>query len=116
MSIKGKHRNQARVCGQIFACHDCDAVLAVRSGFLGGGWDHEWFMVKNTVWHHGQLKGECRFLCVTCLEHRIDRKLSAADFRRSPKVNVIGKKSARLRYRMRGLQPAKRLVETRFTP
>jgi hypothetical protein len=30
-------------------------------------------------------------------------------------VNFVGRKSARLRRRMRGLRPAKRLVDTSFT-
>jgi hypothetical protein len=46
------------------------------------------------------------------LENRIGRKLKADDFRRSAKVNFVGQKSAKLRRRMRGLKPAKRLVET----
>ena len=106
-----------KISGQVFQCHDCETVLAMRpTGLFASGWDHDWFMVKNSVWRQGQRKGECRFLCVTCLEGRIDRKLSAADFRTSAKVNFFGRKSRRLRHRMRGLQPAKRLIETRFTP
>lgn len=104
--------------GTIVQCNDCGAVLAVRSnGFFGsGGWDADWYMVKNKVWRQSQHKGACRFLCISCLEQRIDRKLSAADFSRSAKVNFVGQKSTRLRGRMRGLKPAKRLVETSFTP
>jgi len=83
---------------------------------FGGGRDGDWFMVKDHVWRRSQRDGECRFLCVECLEHRIGRKLSADDFRRSAKANFVGKKSAKLRRRIRGLKPAKRLVETTFTP
>ena len=68
------------------------------------------------VWRRSQRHGKCRFLCVGCLERRIGRKLSADDFRRSAKVNFEGQKSAKLRHRMRGLKPAKRLVNTTFTP
>jgi hypothetical protein len=108
-----------RITGTIFQCDDCDATLAVRpTGFLGlgSGWHGDWYMVKNSVWRHSQRKGVCRFLCILCLEHRLGRKLSAADFRRSAKVNFVGQKSTRLRRRMRGLKPAERLVETTFTP
>jgi hypothetical protein len=80
-----------------------------------GSLDLEWFMVKNHIWQRGQRAGECRFLCVGCLEHRIGRKLIADDFRRSAKVNFVGFKSLKLRRRMRGLKPAKRLINTTFT-
>jgi hypothetical protein len=73
-------------------------------------------MVKDRVWRHSQREGACRFLCVACLERRLDRKLSAYDFQRSAKVNFVGRKSARLRHRMRGLKPAKRLRQTTFHP
>jgi hypothetical protein len=111
-----------RISGEVFLCHDCDMVLAVRQAGLGaalglgGGWDNDWFMVKDRVWHRCQRAGKCRFLCVGCLEHRIGRKLLADDFSRSAKVNFVGQKSAKLRRRMRGLKPAKRLVNTTFTP
>jgi hypothetical protein len=68
------------------------------------------------VWRRGQRAGKCRFLCVECLEARIGRDLTAADFKRSAKVNFAGQKSAELRRRMRGLKPAKRLVDTTFEP
>jgi hypothetical protein len=89
--------------------------LSVALG-IGGGWDNDWFMVKDRIWRQGQREGACRFLCVGCLEHRIGRKLTADDFRRSAKVNFGPKQSAKLRQRMRGLKPAKRLVNTTFTP
>ena len=92
----------------IIGCHDCRAILAVRSTGLsraldGSGWDNDWFMVKDSVWRSSQRGGKCRFLCVGCLEHRIGRKLAADDFSRSAKVNFVGEKSAKLRRRMRGL-------------
>lgn len=104
-----------RISGTLFMCADCNTVLAARGGIFGGT-DYDWFMVKDRVWQHGQRGGKCRFLCVECLEHRIDRKLSADDFRRSAKVNFVGQKSAKLRRRMQGLKPARRLVNTTFTP
>jgi hypothetical protein len=89
------------------------ATLVVRGVGLGsGGWDVEWFIVKDRVWH--QRKGTCRFLCVKCLERHIGRKLTAADFKRSARANFVGNKSALLRQRMRGLKPAKRLRDTHF--
>ncbi len=108
----------AKFIGQIFLCSDCDAVLMVRSrGLLAGsGYDLDWYMVKDRVWRTGQKKGRSRFLCVSCLEDRIGRKLSCEDFSRSAKVNFVGRKSAQLRHRMRGLRPARRLIETTFKP
>jgi hypothetical protein len=108
-----------RISATVFKCHDCDAVLQARPTGLfsfGTGWQGDWFMVKDSVWRRSQRDGECRFLCVACLERRIDRKLSPDDFRRSAKVNFVGQKSTKLRRRMRGLKPAKRLVTTTFTP
>lgn len=106
-----------RSCGMAIQCADCHDNLAIfPTSFLSvaSGWFANWFMVKDRVWRRGQLKGKCRFLCVGCLEHRIGRKLSAADFRRNARVNFTSQKSAKLRQRMRGLKPAKRLVETTF--
>jgi hypothetical protein len=112
-----RKKRKARVSGQVFLCDGCKACLAIRSfGFGFGGMDADWFMVKDAVWRQSQRQSKCRFLCVECLEERIGRELSAADFRRSAKVNFTGRKSDRLRKRMRGLIPAKRLIETRFTP
>jgi hypothetical protein len=99
--------------GTVFPCADCNTVLTIRDG-LFGGWTNEWFMLKDRVWQRSQRDRKCRFLCVGCLECRIGRKLSSDDFRRSAKVNFVGQKSARLRRRMRGLKPAKRLVNTTF--
>src|SRR5262245_19744556 len=95
-----------------FACDDCNGIL-MWLNLLGGGWAGDWYMVKDRVWRRGQRRTPCRFLCVQCLEHRIGRRLSARDFKRSAKVN-FEKHSARLRHRMRGLKPAKRLVNTTF--
>ena len=114
-------KRHPRICGTIIQCADCKTILTVRPAGLGGmlfgdGWsDGDWFMAKDSVWRRGQCAGKCRFLGVGCLEHRIGRKLSADDFRRSARVNFVGRKSARLRRRMRGLRPAKRLVDTSFT-
>ena len=109
-----------QTCGAIYNCQDCDKRLTVRYdgglGFGGGSVDYEWFMLKDRVWALTQRAGKCRFLCVGCVERRIRRKLSADDFRRSSKVNFTHKHSLVLRRRMRGLKPAKRLIETRFTP
>jgi hypothetical protein len=93
--------------GTIFQCNDSETNLHTRlTGLLGpSSWSGDWFMVKNSVWRASQRKGACRFLCVSCLENRIGRKLSAADFMRSAKVNFEHKDSVILK-------PAKRLRET----
>ena len=106
-----------RVCAAVIQCGDCEKTLTIRpTGFsFGGGYQGEWFMVKDRVWQQSQRNGSCRFLCVECLEDRIGRKLLAEDFRSSAKVNFVGEKSDVLRRRMRGLKPAKRLINTTFT-
>jgi hypothetical protein len=96
-------------------CNDCDDVLMVRS-FLAGS-DRDWFMLRDRVWR-AATRGSPhkRFLCVTCTERRLDRRLTAKDFRRNARVNFVGRKSRRLKLRMRGLEPAKHLIETQFVP
>jgi hypothetical protein len=54
---------------------------------FGGGWEGEWFMVKDQVWK-AATGDVTRFLCVGCLEQRLGRKLKANDFSRSAKVNL----------------------------
>ena len=94
-------------------CDDCEHLLMVRGAF-GSGHDREWCYLKNRVWQ-AATRGSPhrRFLCVSCIERRIDRKLTAEDFRRNAKVNFTPK-SHRLKRRMVGLTPAKRLIETTF--
>ena len=108
-----------RISAVAIACADCDTILTVRpTGFgatlFGDRANGDWFMVKDRVWQLGQRAGACRFLCTGCLEHRIGRKLVAADFKRSVKVNFVGRKPLKLRRRMRGLKPATRMRETYF--
>ena len=106
-----------RISGTVITCADCNTLMAMRGDGICsfGALQPDWFMVKDSVWRRGQRDGECRFLCVACLESRIGRKLTADDFRRSAKVNFEAGKSVKLRRRLRGLKPAKRLVETTFT-
>jgi hypothetical protein len=96
---------------KLFRCDDCKRTLMTRpqGGLLSSGWERDWFMVKDHVWNASQRKGACRFLCVTCLERRIGRTLTPADFRRSARVNFVGRKSVVLRRRTRGLIPTGRL-------
>lgn len=103
-------KHHALVC----LCHDCDEVLMVRGGGLGGGYDNDWFMLKDRIWREATRGTDVRCLCIACLEQRLGREVNAKDFKRSAKVNFVGNKSARLRTRMRGLKPAKRLVDTAF--
>ena len=106
-----RHRVNGCLCG------DCEAVLMLRSTSpFGVGFDSDWFMVKDRVWRASQRNGACRFLCIRCLEARINRRLSPADFKRSARVNFVGRKSSLLRSRLRGLKPARRLIETTWTP
>jgi hypothetical protein len=104
--------------GTICQCSDCKAVLMIRpaGSLAGSGFERDWFMAKDRVWRASQRGGACRFLCVRCLEERIERRLSPADFKRSARVNFVGRKSSLLRSRLRGLKPARRLIETTWTP
>jgi hypothetical protein len=102
-----------RICGSVITCQECDRFLMLRGMF--GGSDGDWCMLKNRTWRAVTADTDARFLCVKCIEGRIGRRLNAADFRRSAKVNFMGTKSALLRKRMKGLMPAKRLRETTFT-
>ena len=93
-------------------CDDCESILMIRGAF-GSGHDRDWFYLKNRVWESATRGSRKRFLCMLCTERRIDRKLTAEDFRRNAKVNFTPK-SHRLKRRMVGLVPAKRLIETTF--
>lgn len=116
--MKKRRRRRREISITTISCDDCRMHLQIRPAGLGaicgGGWQGDWYMVKDHIWRLGQRAGECRFLCVKCLEGRIDRKLTADDFRRSAKVNFHPQQSNLLRRRMRGLKPAKRLIETTF--
>jgi len=108
-----------RALATVYVCDTCEATLMARPSnmLFGGGWEGDWFMLKDRVWRAAATRGtKTRFLCVSCTEHRLGRKLTAGDFRRSAKVNFFGRKSPRLQARMRGLRPAKRLINTRFVP
>jgi hypothetical protein len=111
-------KRRIRSIGTVLPCV-CGTNLAIvqENNILFGGVCvvGDWFMVRNAVWRLGQKAGACCFLCVECLEERIGRKLTAADFMRTAPVNFEGHKSAKLRHRMRGLKPAKRMIQTRFT-
>jgi hypothetical protein len=105
-----------RASGRVVVCDDCGSPLyVIPAGILGGGdGSGEWFMLKDRVWSASQSMGDARFLCVGCIERRIGRRLSSTDFRRSAKVNFAGTKTPKLRQRMRGLEPARRLIHTTF--
>ena len=64
-------------------CNDCDALLMAR-GFHRAASDRDWCMLRDRVWR-AATRGSPhkRFLCVTCIERRLDRRLTAKDFRRN---------------------------------
>ena len=97
---------------QAIQCEVCGAILMIRGAFNTGS-DNDWCMLKDRVWKAAA--GKNRFLCIACIEKRLCRKLTHTDFSRTAKTNFVGRKSPKLRSRMRGLKPAKRLRETRFT-
>jgi hypothetical protein len=106
-----KHLSFTMGSAQVCVCSDCNSALMIRGFF--DDWDGDWYMVKDRVWH-AATPDKVRFLCVGCLENRLGRRLSAKDFKRSAKVNFVGNKSPRLRSRLKGCRPAKRLRETKF--
>jgi hypothetical protein len=86
----------------ISACADC----GIGTHGLG-----EWYMAREDVWEeawagrrkvfHGKVPGQ-EILCIACLEKRIGRRLTFADFTDVPINNPADQnKSKRLRHRLR---------------
>jgi hypothetical protein len=84
-ALKGRWRETDR-CPQ--PCLDC-------------GWDtqNEYFIVHHDLWHQA-VRRRYGFLCVPCLEHRIGRRLTPADFLPCGANDLDWRKSDRLRERM----------------
>jgi hypothetical protein len=62
-------------------CADCDRpTLTYRPGLGWAAGECEWYMVRDDVWRSAgmTLSGGC--LCLECLERRIGRPLTGADF------------------------------------
>jgi hypothetical protein len=77
-------------------CHDCGRQTIPEDGHeheLGG---HEWYMVNDDAWPIGHGEG---FLCVECLETRLERRLTPADFPPLPVNEAKWIDSPRLRDR-----------------
>jgi hypothetical protein len=56
-------------------CADCGLDTTPKDGF----W--EWYMVKSRIWEAAMREGpEAHYLCIGCLEQRLRRELTAADF------------------------------------
>jgi hypothetical protein len=82
-----------------FLCFDCD-VDTYRAG--------ENYAVTDAVWEAALLPGEklVGCLCIKCLERRIGRRLTPADFTAAP-INAPGwdRKPTGLRARLAGREP-----------
>jgi hypothetical protein len=65
-------------------CHDCGAeTMPADYGQRG-----EWYVVTDNVWHAGGLGTLGGYLCIGCLEARIGRRLTPADFTDAPINNL----------------------------
>lgn len=70
---------------QLFACSDC---LANTSGFAPGSIS-EYYMVHDHLWDAATADLDGRgMLCIGCLERRLGRQLTAADFTDAP-INAM---------------------------
>ncbi len=76
-------------------CNDCE--ISVRQ--IG-----EWYIVFDSVWKEAiNNNHNIRFLCIGCLETRLNRKLKCSDFARVPLNSLwFGRKSDRLKKRLGG--------------
>lgn len=63
-------------------CDDCNNDVTPYDDYgrpVEGGW--EWYIVRSEIWKAASSQSERpRFLCIGCLEGRIGRKLTRADF------------------------------------
>lgn len=62
--------------------------------------DHEWYMAEDEVWSQAMLQGHVDFLCIGCLEVRLERKLDFNDFKLVPLNFQFRDRSKRLEDRM----------------
>jgi len=60
-------------------CGDCGANVAL----LG-----EWCMLEDAIWQHATRNTPALFLCVGCLEERLERRLTPDDFNRAAPANL----------------------------
>lgn len=72
-------------------CDDCGDDVMPYDDYgrpVEGGW--EWYMVRAEIWEAaGTQDGQPRFLCIGCLEGRIGRQLTRADFANA-EINKLG--------------------------
>lgn len=81
-------------------CEDCGVDTVPGKP----GQPTEWYMVHNSVWVHAGA-ATVRYLCIACLEKRLGRELTAADFTDAP-CNDPG----------RGLMSARHLARITASP
>jgi hypothetical protein len=67
-----------------YLCKDCGVDTTPCTGKRGcrhkGRWEH--YMVRDDVWRAAKMRNG--FLCIGCLEKRIDRELTPKDFTSAP--------------------------------
>jgi hypothetical protein len=91
-------------------CKDCGIDTTPCTGKRGcrhkGRWEH--YMVHDVVWAAARMKVEfldhSGFLCVGCIEKRLHRKLTPADFPQYPINETCPWDTERLASRKRGEQ------------
>jgi hypothetical protein len=64
-------------------CKDCGVDTAPK----GRECECEYYMVHDKVWSTAGMKKDGGFLCIGCLENRLGRELTAADFTSAPVNN-----------------------------
>jgi len=80
-----------------FLCVDCGIDTSSKLGVS------EYYMVHDSVWALAKLPEPDAMLCIGCLENRIGRKLTRADFNMDASINngIFGEQSRRLKNRLR---------------
>ena len=76
------HHGTARREAEASPCRDCgmDTTPYDEHGEpIPGTW--EWYGVRADVWRTARMKPNGGYLCIECLEQRLHRKLTAADFK-----------------------------------
>ncbi len=78
-------------------CQDC----RVETNHLMTDKCAEWYIVFDSVWEQATKDTPANFLCIGCLEKRLSRKLTRADFSDAPLNSLSGYgRSRRLRNRL----------------
>jgi hypothetical protein len=85
-------------------CDSCAAIPGFDCVDCGRntGQIQEYYMVNDRLWDKTAGKDKDKMLCIGCLEKRLGRKLTPADFTDAPVNGGFMPQSARLRERLLG--------------